>query len=127
MSLVIMASNMLLITRNSNVRCADPHLIGHIHPTSGRKQPAPDWPTSYPPWIYLNSTITLSSSFSSSSSDHSLFPDLSCTSTYFAGVGRGGERKEGREMRGGMGIDRGGIGREEGRKEGGGREKGDGR
>jgi len=125
---------MLLITRNSKVRCADPHLIGHIHPTSGRKQPAPDWSTGYPPWIYLNSTMTLSSSFSSSSSDHSLFPDLSCTSTYFAGVRRGGERKEGRgkkrrygyrerrdgkERKGGREEGRKGR-REEGRKGGGG-------
>ena len=41
--------------------------------------------------MYLKRTMTLSNNFSSSSSDHSLFPDFSCTSTYFAGESTGGE------------------------------------
>ena len=47
--------------------------------------------------MYLKRTMTLSNNFSSSSSDHSLFPDFSCTSTYFAGESKGGEREGGRE------------------------------
>ena len=36
------------------------------------------------PCMYLKRTITLSNSLSSSSSDHSLLPDLNCVSTYLA-------------------------------------------
>ena len=52
--------------------------------------------------MYLKRTMTLSNNFSSSSSDHSLFPDFSCTSTYFAGESRGGKegKREERVKRG---------------------------
>ena len=68
--------------------------------------------------MYLKRTMTLSNNFSSSSSDHSLFPDFSCTSTYFAGErkGRARERKReggGKEGKRGERVERGGEGGEE--------------
>ena len=73
------------------------------------------------PWMYLKRTMTLSNNFSSSSSDHSLFPDFSCTSTYFAGERRGEREREGEK---GRGRER----KEEGGKEGGkGEERGRGK
>ena len=72
------------------------------------------------PWMYLKRTMTLSNNFSSSSSDHSLFPDFSCTSTYLAGERRG-EKERGREREGEGGKEmekeRGGKRRREGKRE----------
>ena len=65
------------------------------------------------PWMYLKRTMTLSNNFSSSSSDHSLFPDFSCTSTYLAGERRGErEREREREGEGGRGREGDGEGKE---------------
>ena len=65
------------------------------------------------PWMYLKRTMTLSNNFSSSSSDHSLFPDFSCTSTYLAGER---ERRREREGEGGKEMEK--ERREKGRREG---------
>ena len=70
--------------------------------------------------MYLKRTMTLSNNFSSSSSDHSLFPDFSCTSTYLAGERRG-EKERGREREGEGGkemeMERRGKERREGKRE----------